>query len=156
MKNISISFAVIIVVLAFFAAGCDTGAGGDRPGTVSFEIVNAQDAFAGGANAEIHVFPHGSDANDPANCVAAQFVPVASETVTTTMMVDDGAYSPTTEEWVGEPGWGRYDIYMLFDFDGDHYITEGIGEKTNAYPSQLYIDNNRVITLDYETDLVER
>lgn len=141
------------MVIGVFS-GCNNAGESTDPSTLTIEFVNADEAVAEGATLEIHAMMIGVDHYDPASCVAAWYSTVTAASFSVTMKEDNGAWNPTTEDWVGEGGWDKYDMTLLFDFDGDHYITPGSGERTNTYPTPIIIDGDTTVTVDYTIDLI--
>ncbi|MDA3949460.1 MAG: hypothetical protein PF508_09545 [Spirochaeta sp.] len=96
------------------------------------------------------------DIYDSANCLALLSIPIVQTEETITLEGNSGTFAPNGSVWMGDPGWGKYDLYILIDVNGTGDLEEGVGDRTNDYPSTVFIDGDTTITLDYFNDLIER
>ncbi|MDA3949459.1 MAG: hypothetical protein PF508_09540 [Spirochaeta sp.] len=158
MNNRWIVVSFIVLVFLVAASGCNNGSQTADPGTLDVAVLGIDgDVVAlGTAGYWVALYFAGTDdVYNLANMVAINDLVIGNTDETLRLKVPDGNWNPTTEDWVGEPGWGEYQCHILIDLNGNGEIDTGIGERTNI-PSSVLIDGNTSITFDYFNHLIER
>jgi hypothetical protein len=156
-RVVGIQTAVLISI--FLLSTCQNSTSSADPGTLDITIQSIDSGVVASGTAVFGAYMYEcgtDDTYDPANCLAIREITIGTETENVRLKVTDGAWNPTAEDWVGDSGWGRYDLYILVDLNGTGDLEEGIGERTNGFPSTVYIDGDTTIVLDYFADLIER
>lgn len=159
MKKPVYRIQIVILVAVSLLSACQNGTSPAEPGVldVSIQSIESGVVSLGTATFGVYVYPQNTgDIYDPANCLALNQTTIGNSAENVRLKVTDGNFNPTAEDWIGEPGWGRYDMYILIDLNGSGDLETGIGERTNGYPSTFTIDGETLIVLDYVSDLIER
>ena len=153
---VRLTFCVLALVV--IVTGCDTGNGPANQGVVDITITNIDGDVAalGTVDYGAYLYQIGTeDIYDPANCIACNITLIGSEEETLRLKVTDGNFNPTTEDWIGDAGWAKYDLYILIDRNGTGDAEEGVGDRINNYPGTINIDGDTAIRLNYFDDLIE-
>lgn len=157
MKKFVYGIYVVVLVGISLMTSCQNGTSSADPGTldITVESIDSGVVALGTAMFGVYVYEHDSDdIYDPANCLALNEITIGTETENVRLKVNDGSFNPTAEDWIGSSGWGKYDLYILIDLNGTHDLEEGIGERTNGYPSTVNIDGETSLVINY-ADLTE-
>jgi len=153
--NGTVGILVCIPFLLALLGGCQNGSVARDAGTLTITVTNMDAGLPGTGEFGGYLYPAGTDDTyDPESCLALFSVPIVSTEEMITLEVNDGTFTPTGEVWIGDPGWGKYDLYVLVDANLTGDVEDGSGDRTNGFPSTVVIDGNTSLVIDYNDMIV--
>jgi hypothetical protein len=157
-KGYGLHIAVAIVV-ATVLCGCDIGNGSEaqEDGTVTVEITGLPVAPSG-HSLTASVYPAG--ASGPPNnteVLALNVTSGVSDVLSVTLNVFDTVTgTPTSDPWVGDAGWGSFDLYVVVEDGGaPDQLFNAVGDRANGHPGLVRIGGDQTVVFDFETGLQE-
>ncbi|MDA3950753.1 MAG: hypothetical protein PF508_16220 [Spirochaeta sp.] len=151
---------VVAIVAVVALAGCDigNGSGAQADGTVTVEVRNVP-LSPSGYILTAAAYPSGAPGPPSIDEIHALsvFTGVDNTLSVTLEVYDVDLGGPTGELWVGESGWGRYDLYVVIEeADGaQDQLFNAAGDRANDHPGRVLIDGDQTVVFDYVADLQE-
>jgi hypothetical protein len=146
--------AVVVSATIVILSGCTLDSTDDSAGTVTVQITNAS-SLTSPDSLGAFVLPAGTEEPFVLEDIIAlgQIAFDGSESIDLVLETPDPAFNPSGQQWVAEPGWDNYALFVVVEPGGGNNQFDAAGESANSYPSRLVVSGDSVVSYDYIADL---
>jgi hypothetical protein len=143
-----------VLLSVLIVSGCDLGnTSGTESGSLTVRVTNTASLDITG-QLTVGIYDAGAPGPPDFNGLLGIGVVNFDTTDSVEVLVEGfNGVGPDGVPWVGDPGWSRYDLYVIVEPVAGNQLFDLAGEYANGHPGLVAINGDSVITFRYPDDL---
>jgi len=143
----------LVIIAGLLLAGCELeNSSGADSGTLTIRVTNVSSLDVTG-QLTVGIYDAGAPGPPDVNgLLGIGVVNFDTSDVAELQVQSFDGLGPSGEPWIGEPGWDRYDLYVIVEPVAGNQLFDLPGEYANGHPGRSAINGDSVITFRYPDD----